>query len=276
MNKKIVGIAICILFCFSGISTANMTSILQTSNDDYAVKLTSVDEESYQFVDRGETAIFQVKIENLGTLDDTYDLTAGSVELIHCEINDIYADQLGPYEISLVHGGSDILEITAEVGETVQYSMYYVMVRANSQNDSSVSDLLKLELLVSPLANNNPPNPPTITGPSTGNIRDVITYEFTATDPDNNDVFYYIEFEDGAGYWTDDSYPSGEGIERGWRWTDQGTQIIRAKSKDIYGAESEFETFEVSLPRNKPLTNQWFRALLENWDFPILTRLLNL
>ena len=93
------------------------------------------------------------------------------------------------------------------------------------------------------------PLAPQIEGPLEAKVREVTFYNFTAIDPNGDDIQYYIEFESGQGYWTDDFFLSGQQISRGWRWTQRGTQIVRAKARDTSGLESNWATLEITLPR---------------------------
>lgn len=123
--------------------------------------------------------------------------------------------------------------------------------------------------------NNQPPNTPIINGPTSGKVGEVIDYEFTAVDPDGDELFYYIEFEEGIGYWTDESYPSEESISRGWRWFEQGTYTIRSKVRDVHGLESEWATLEVSMPKNQAVSLvevsiiQPWKGTLYLWGMPL-------
>ena len=96
---------------------------------------------------------------------------------------------------------------------------------------------------------NQPPNKPTITGPTSGNAGTAYPYSFISTDLDGDEVSYYIEWGDGdTTTWTE-FRPSGPpGYSESHSWNTQGTYIIRAKAKDIYGAESEWGTLSVTMP----------------------------
>jgi hypothetical protein len=45
---------------------------------------------------------------------------------------------------------------------------------------------------------NQPPNPPTITGPAEGKVGTAYDYNFTAIDPDGDEVYYFIDWEDNT------------------------------------------------------------------------------
>ena len=98
---------------------------------------------------------------------------------------------------------------------------------------------------------NNPPNIPTIEGPSSGKPGTEYTYTFVATDPEGHDVSYYIEWgDDSTSSWT--RYrESGREFNSSHTWDEEGTYEIRVKAKDSYDAESDWRTLEVSMPKNK-------------------------
>ena len=94
-----------------------------------------------------------------------------------------------------------------------------------------------------------------------------------------------INYPDDIYEWQDDTnsswigpYPSGETVTANHTWTAQGIYTIKAKAKDINEFESDWTTLEISMPRNKPLTNPLFLQFLERLmqRFPLLARLLQL
>jgi len=101
-------------------------------------------DEPYKNVKQGDTATFIVEITNIGTVDDTYDVIAGSIEDIICKVNGVNADQFNPYEITLDSGESISFEVTAEVWESVPLGEWYVFVEGWSQNDAEINDDLTL------------------------------------------------------------------------------------------------------------------------------------
>ncbi|MDH7518110.1 MAG: PKD domain-containing protein, partial [Candidatus Thermoplasmatota archaeon] len=95
---------------------------------------------------------------------------------------------------------------------------------------------------------NRPPIKPSITGPATGKINVTIAYNFTTIDPDGDEVSYYIDWGDGTyNGWTS-FVPSGTTVTLTHTWGKRGTYLIRAKAKDVYGAESEWGTLVVKMP----------------------------
>jgi hypothetical protein len=122
---------------------------------------------------------------------------------------------------------------------------------------------------------NYPPNNPDINGPSTG--ENGIQYDFTliATDPDNDDLYYYIEWGDGTVEEWIGSYDSGEQVTFSHTWEEKNTFTIRAKVKDSEGEESNWSILEINIPKNKPHFKMfyWFLERLFHY-FPMLEKIL--
>jgi C1A family cysteine protease len=128
------------------------------------------------------------------------------------------------------------------------------------------------------ISGDNPPSDPTITGQSSGNAGTSYPYDFVSTDPEVDEVSYYIKWGDGSETdWTP-FQNSGTKYTESHTWSTQGTYNIEAKARDIYGVESDWEILTVTIPRNKMITNSLFFSLLERFPnaFPILRYLLGL
>ena len=96
--------------------------------------------------------------------------------------------------------------------------------------------------------NNEPPYAPLISGPSSGQAGEEYTYSFSTSDPDGNDVYYYIDWGDGDVLEWVGPYESGEIIELSHTWEEQDTYTISARAKDTWGAIGEWGTLEVEMP----------------------------
>jgi len=70
---------------------------------------------------------------------------------------------------------------------------------------------------------------------------------------------------------------SNEEVTLKHTWSSQGNYIIKAKAKDVQGAESDWATLEVSMPKNKVI-NRPLLKFLENHPhlFPLLRQLMEL
>jgi len=122
-----------------------------------------------------------------------------------------------------------------------------------------------------PVESNSPPDAPTISGETNGNVGEEYWYAFTAVDPDNNPVSFYIDWGDGTEGWTRE-HASREKYYYEHTWSEQGDYTIRAKAKDVLGEESDWATLEVTVPKNQQSSSMWYLEWLER--FPILQKIL--
>jgi len=125
---------------------------------------------------------------------------------------------------------------------------------------------------------NNPPNKPNISGPNSGKPK--IDYEFTVvtTDPDNNDVYYFVDWGDEInGTWTG-PHPSGQEVILNHTWSKRKIYTISVKAKDIFNEKSELTTLEIDLPRNIHSINMIFFKFIENLlhRFPLIVKMINI
>jgi hypothetical protein len=124
------------------------------------------------------------------------------------------------------------------------------------------------------------PEPPTINGPASGKTGITYNYTFVTTDPENDNIFYEINWGDGI---VDDWYGPCESnviITQSHHWTKSGTYIIQARAKDTNNATSDWGTLKVTMPKGKtfipsPLL-ELIERLIERFPhaFPILRLLL--
>jgi hypothetical protein len=124
---------------------------------------------------------------------------------------------------------------------------------------------------------NQPPQIPLISGTEKGKKGEELEYKFITTDPNENDILYYIEWGDGRTSGWLGTYSNNEEISFKHTWENKGYYEIKAKAKDVHNEESDWGTMQVSMSRykgfNAPLLN-----FLENHPnlFPILKMLLKL
>ena len=111
---------------------------------------------------------------------------------------------------------------------------------------------------------NVPPTPPFITGPTNGKAGVEYEWTFISTDPDGDDVYYRVEWGDACGShdWVG-PFPSGVDVIVNHTYGIEGSYVIYAKAVDIYGGESVWSTFEISMPRDKILHNSFLIRLFE-------------
>jgi hypothetical protein len=107
------------------------------------------------------------------------------------------------------------------------------------------------------LKNNSPPYPPEITGETHPTTGDLYEYSIVSTDPDGDNVSYYIEFGTGDFIITNEWYSSGETIQVSYIWREIGTLTMRAKAQDIYYAQSDWGALNITISgdESRPVIN---------------------
>jgi hypothetical protein len=125
------------------------------------------------------------------------------------------------------------------------------------------------------------PSTPEITGTINGNPGIEYTYTFNSVDPEDDDVYYYIIWDDGYVETWDGPHSSGQEVDISHIFANQNTYTIKAKAKDIYDSESDntytikakakdiydsesdWSELEVNIPRNKVSSSQWLELVFE-------------
>jgi len=117
---------------------------------------------------------------------------------------------------------------------------------------------------------NHPPDTPTLTGHQRGKNGTAYSYTFSATDPDGDDVYYYLNW--GDDYWFGGAvgwigpYKSGQDVTLEKTWVEKGNYTVRVKAKDRYDAKSNWSTLEVAMPLSYNTPMQWFfERILEQY-----------
>lgn len=119
---------------------------------------------------------------------------------------------------------------------------------------------------------NQPPGPPTITGPPEGTIKVPTQYNFTVTD-DTDELYYFIDWGDQTNSDWIGPYQSGDIVPVSHTWSTKGTYTIKAKAKDNSGAESDWASLSISMPTSlESFVHSFFDRLFERFPFafPIL------
>ncbi len=167
-------------------------------------------------------------------------------------------------------------------GETVEASniwyelgVYEVRVKAKDINNR-VSDWS--EPIVVTINHNLPPDRPTINGPKVGRTGKSLTFSFSASDPDNHDIYYFIVWGDGTQNDWYGPYKSGDEISINHTFTKGGRIFMNVKAKDYYGKEGEIENFILFIVKNRAISNPVFLRSIERFieHFPRLEFLINM
>jgi len=98
---------------------------------------------------------------------------------------------------------------------------------------------------------NQPPGIPQITGPSSGKFGVEQSFQISAEDPDGNDLYYYIDWGDDTKLELIGPYASGRTATAIHNWTEKGTYLIQAMSRDTYNRTSTWASIEVSMAKQR-------------------------
>lgn len=123
------------------------------------------------------------------------------------------------------------------------------------------------------------PDTPTINGQKNGKTGKEYEYTFSTIDPNEEDVYYYIEWGDGGIEEWIGPHASGEEVKVSHIWSEKGTYIIKGRAKDVDGNIGFWGELEISMPKSKPYNiNPMFQSFLENNPnlFPIIRQILGL
>jgi hypothetical protein len=173
---------------------------------------------------------------------------------------------IGPY------GSGDEVKVSHAWTEKGTYE-----IKAKARDDSGEGDESEPYYVI---IGNDPPNKPSINGSSSGNPGIEYTYKFLATDPEGDNIYYWISWGDGLVIEDFGPYTSGTEIQMTHTWSDQGSYKLEAWARDELGAVGEKANLYVTMPKNKefvlnfPLVN-W---ILENFPnaLPILRYIMGL
>jgi len=162
----------------------------------------------------------------------------------------------------------NLVQLNSEIGSVVEEYRFTSLIdelHVLWTDDRSGNNDIYLALL------NEPPNQPEITGPRNGKPKKTYDFIIIATDPDNDNISYIINWGDNTSDRTE-YHPSGEDISISHSWEKEGNFTIIIKSKDTGGFESDWsEPFEIEIPRTRATSYHWLFEC-----FPLLERLLSI
>ena len=145
---------------------------------------------------------------------------------------------LGPYESE---------EICTASHKWVGARVYQIKVKARDsfKSESIWSDALPVSIY-------SPPTAPIIQGSAHGKAKVEQEYTVYATDPDGDDLYYYIDWGDGTFEDWIGPYTSGEKIKVSHTYAKKGTYTIKAQSKDTNDVVCpNWGMFVVTMPKGK-------------------------
>ncbi len=123
-----------------------------------------------------------------------------------------------------------------------------------------------------PIRNNTEADEPTISGPSKAGSGVNVTFEISATDPEDDGVLFFVDWNDTTDTgWIGPYYP-GETIEIIHMFEEKGKYTISAIAKDYHGNESDWVTINIKIPRSRTTSFNLLELLFEK--FPLASVIL--
>ena len=122
----------------------------------------------------------------------------------------------------------------------------------------------------------NAPEAPSIFGELDGQAGTSYEYTFSALDPNDDDVYYYIEWGDRSITDWFGPYSSGREVAFSHIWNNEGNYTIKIRAKDTDDLVGLWGYLEVTMPVNQQTSYPLLQRLLERFPnaFPILRHLL--
>jgi len=157
------------------------------------------------------------------------------------------------------------------------YKLEFSSDNYNSESKQvTVTDTSSLTLEIELERLNEKPNNPSIDGPLEGNPGIEYSYTFSATDPDEDNLWYYIKWGDDTFEEWIGPYLSGEEFTLNHSWENKDIYFIKVKARDIFGEESGWVTITVNIPRTINFDCLLIRLLERfSYSFKFIRNLLN-
>jgi outer membrane protein assembly factor BamB len=190
--------------------------------------------------------------------------------IIYCGSYDGYLYALNPNgTLRWKFDAGDSIESSVAIGN--DGTIYIAAQFEPSGGDNSYTYLYALELI-----NNSSPSTPSIDGTTSGKIKQNYEYTIASTDPEDNNISYYVTWGDETNSGWIGPFTSGEEQTVSHTWNKKGTYTIQVKAKDNYSAESDWGTLQVTMPFSHELQHPFISWLLERFPnaFPLLRYLI--
>jgi hypothetical protein len=103
------------------------------------------------------------------------------------------------------------------------------------------------EVHVDPAIPNYPPGPPDVDGDTYGQPGQELSFYATANDPNDDDIYYIFDWDDGTQSEWFGPYNSGQQVEKTHIWDTPGIYEVIAKAKDEHDAEGDWSYYPVTV-----------------------------
>jgi hypothetical protein len=180
--------------------------------------------------------------------DGTLQTKVQSSPTCHVTVNSsqTYNDGLWHYIECIYHGDSEpTLELYVDYGLVDSYTEWLCPLNSNNFKKAKIGMnsydsteyfdgvIDEVKVYKKP-EGNQPPNAPNISGPTSGTFGEEYDYTFVTTDPDGENVFYWIDWGDNNNTSWIGPYNSDEEVILSHIWYENGIYEIRAKTKDVF------------------------------------------
>jgi len=86
----------------------------------------------------------------------------------------------------------------------------------------------------------------------------------SVVDPDDDEVYYFIDWGDEAYSGWIGPYASGETITTSYTWSEDGVYLVKVKAKDEFDVETDFVTLKVTIPKSRTSSGQSLIDFIQN------------
>ncbi len=143
---------------------------------------------------------------------------------------------------------------------------YEVKVKAKDTNGAASGWSQPLTVTI---VFNDPPDTPTMTGPGSGMPGNIYLFTIQTTDPNGDNVLYYVDWGDDTTSGWLGPFASGAQTTTTHSWDKQGTFTVKFKAKDVLGEESNWGTLQVVMPLGLQLSQQSFLQFFQHATEPM-------
>jgi len=117
---------------------------------------------------------------------------------------------------------------------------------------------------------NTAPSTPSLNGNDQGKIGEEQQYFLSSQDPESDNIFYLVDWGDGTNTDWIGPYQPGAEVMVYHTYTEKNTYLIQVKAKDVYDAESQWATLDVTMPKARDIHRFGFAFLPNLFHFPFI------
>lgn len=307
MNKKIIGILVCILLVISSVTT-----VTAEFNNDNEKQIFRYYENYYPddfelIIESGGfapwTKLFQIYVTTSGfanysityekdrgtgdwTLIEEFQFTQSEMEQIwnkivennFFDLNDLYSEDVedGTFAYMKITANGETHEVTTENFEVLKFDNIVKKI-----NDFTPG---YLDMFYNSIYNDAPKKPMKPSGSPSGKPNIEYTYTTSTIDYEGENLFYWFDWGDGSNSGWIGPYDSGNTASAKHKWNSQSNYSIKVKAKDdpngdgnhSDGKESRLsDPLPISIPKNRQFSNNFLEILFQNffYFFPFLEKI---